>query len=97
MATQLQQTPLDVLLSVIPSLPRPLLARLTARLIDRMDEIDPDPDVEANGDEQDGTYAEDDFGTHGADIGAGCPISDPGGGDVLDEGEPGLNPPEWPQ
>lgn len=38
--------PLEALLSVIPSLPRPILARLTARLIDRLDEIDGDPDLE---------------------------------------------------
>lgn len=38
--------PLDVLLSAIPSLPRKVLARLTARLIDRLDELDPDPDAE---------------------------------------------------
>lgn len=70
--------PLDVLLSAIPSLPRPVLARLTERMIDRMDEIDPDADVEANGDEEDGTFAEDDW-AHRHDTGAGCPISDPGG------------------
>ena len=34
------------MLSAIPSLPRPILARLTARLIDRLDEIDGDPDLE---------------------------------------------------
>lgn len=37
---------LAAMFAVIPSLPRPLLARLTARLIDRMDEIDGDPDLE---------------------------------------------------
>lgn len=41
------------LLAAIPSLPRSMLARLTERLIDRMDELSPDPDVELNGDEQD--------------------------------------------
>ena len=38
--------PLDALLASIPSLPRPLLARLTARLIEHMDELDGDPDLE---------------------------------------------------
>lgn len=42
--------PLDVMLSAIPSLPRPILARLTARMIDRMDELDGDSDLE-DGDE----------------------------------------------
>ncbi|HEX8382877.1 MAG TPA: hypothetical protein VF592_05815 [Sphingomonas sp.] len=38
--------PLDVLLSAVPALPREALARLTARLIERLDELDPDPDAE---------------------------------------------------
>lgn len=38
--------PLDVLLSMIPSLPRAALSRLTERAIDRMDEMDGDPDSE---------------------------------------------------
>jgi hypothetical protein len=33
-------TPLDVLLASVPSLPRPILARLTARMIERLDELD---------------------------------------------------------
>ncbi len=37
---------LGQLLAVIPSLPRAELARLTERLIDRMDEMDGDPDLE---------------------------------------------------
>ncbi len=37
---------LGQLLAAIPSLPRAELARLTERLIDRMDEIDGDPDLE---------------------------------------------------
>jgi hypothetical protein len=49
MATRFQEPqplPLDVLLATIPSLPRPVLARLTTRLIEHMDEMDPDPDLE---------------------------------------------------
>lgn len=38
--------PLDMLLAAIPSLPRPLLARLVSRAIDHMDEQDGDPDLE---------------------------------------------------
>ena len=34
---------LPTILSAIPSLPRPVLRRLTARLIERLDEIDGDP------------------------------------------------------
>jgi hypothetical protein len=36
----------DSLLAAIPSLPRAALARLTEWMIDRMDEIDGDPDLE---------------------------------------------------
>lgn len=59
--------PLDMLLSAIPSLPRAALDRLTARMIDRLDEMDGDLDLELNGDELDGTGGEDDFLMHGAD------------------------------
>lgn len=38
-------TPLDVLLASVPSLPRAILARLTARMIDRMDALDGDTDL----------------------------------------------------
>lgn len=34
------------ILAAIPSIPRSCLARLTERMIDRMDEIDGDPDLE---------------------------------------------------
>ena len=44
--------PLDVLLSMIPSLPRAALSRLTERAIDRLDEIDGDPDLEPDDDDE---------------------------------------------
>ena len=37
---------LDLALAVIPTLPRPLLCRLTASIIDRLDELDTDPEME---------------------------------------------------
>ncbi len=37
---------LPIALAVIPSLPRPYLARLVARMIDRLDEMDGDDDLE---------------------------------------------------
>lgn len=43
-------TQLDVLLASVPSLPRALLSRLTARMIDRMAELDGDPDLEPDED-----------------------------------------------
>lgn len=71
--------PFETLLSVIPSLPRPLLARLTARLIDRLDEIDGDPDLEPEEDcGQD--EGEPDYRRRRRhrrnESGPGCPISD---------------------
>ena len=71
--------PLDLILDAIPSLPRPLLARMVQRLIDRIDEMDGDTDVEANGDEEDGSYrAEDEHDMPcGMEMAAGCPVSDP--------------------
>ena len=38
--------PLDLLLSAIPSLPRAALDQLVTHAIDRMDQLDPDPDLE---------------------------------------------------
>jgi hypothetical protein len=74
--------PLPVMLATIPSMPRPILARLVARMIDRIDEMDGDTDAEANGDELDGSMAEDDF--HGQNANwMGCP-GDP---DDAEEGD----------
>jgi hypothetical protein len=49
-------------------------------MIDRMDEIDGDLDLELNGDELDGSPAEDDFYDHSENWlrHPGCPVSDPG-------------------
>lgn len=52
---------------------------LIESLIDTLDQLDPDPDLEANGDELDGTNAEDDWWHHANWNGEpGCPVSDPG-------------------
>lgn len=53
--------PLSAVLGAIPSYPRPMIERLVARLIDHLDGQDGDPDLETNGDEQDGSAAEDDW------------------------------------
>lgn len=76
-----EAAPIDVVLSVIPSLPRALLARLVERAIECLDVLDGDPDVELNGDESDHSGGEDDCDPLQADdiyMGAGCPIADPG-------------------
>lgn len=72
--------PIDILLTAIPSLPRPALARLVERAIDHMDQQDGDPDLEPNGDELDTGNAEDEHWTAApwGMGGPGCPISDPG-------------------
>lgn len=46
MATVIQLDQLAPMLRVIPSLPRPVLARLTERLLERLDDLDGDPDLE---------------------------------------------------
>lgn len=53
--------PADVALSLIPSLPRPVLERLAQSIIDRLDDMDGGADIEQNGDEGDTSRAEDDF------------------------------------
>lgn len=45
--------PVVALLALIPSLPRAELVRLTTRMIDRMDELDGDPDAEIVHDDED--------------------------------------------
>lgn len=46
----------NVLLARMPSLPRAALAHLTALMIDRMDEIDGDPDLEHLRDDDEDTH-----------------------------------------
>jgi len=43
---------LDILLAAIPALPRAVLARLAAHMIERLDELDGDPDLEEPGDHE---------------------------------------------
>jgi len=86
---------LPIALSIISSLPRHVLSRLVTRMIERLDDIDGDPDFQqTDGDELDFNAAEDDFCDHsGWKAEAGCPVADPGeeddpgGGNVEDEGE----------
>ena len=48
----------DFALSLIPSLPRPMLARFVARAIERLDEQDGDPDLEPDDEPEDENDAE---------------------------------------
>jgi hypothetical protein len=72
--------PLALIAQAIPKLTRHDLEALTERLIDYLDEQDGDLDIEPNGDELDGSNAEDDYGG-GSNTGIyshpGCPIADP--------------------
>lgn len=61
----------------IAHLHRDQLADLIAAAIDLLDAIEPDSDLEPNGDELDGDHdAEDEFTLH-APQGPGCPLADP--------------------
>merc|ERR1739841_397843 len=77
---------LEGMLAVIPSMPRPALARLVQQAIDRMDDLDGDPDLGPDGDELDGSMGEDDFHPQNANwLGyAGCPVADPEEDDTVD-------------
>lgn len=86
-----ERLPAHIALALIPSLPRPQLERLVQRLIDGLDDMDPDPDIEPNGDEQDGEGVEDDFMLHYGE-GPGCDLSDPGGYAIGEGNDPRLLP-----
>ena len=72
--------PLDLFLSTLPSFSRPVLARLTARLIDHLDELDGDADLEEDNEDCGHDEAEPDFRKrrrHRRNFaGPGCMISD---------------------
>lgn len=73
-----QPLPFALISQAIARLSRHDLEALTESLIDRLDALDPDPDNEPNGDELDGTSAEDDYlSTWESYPMPGCPISDP--------------------
>ena len=90
--------PADIALSIIPSLPRPVLERLAQSIIDRLDDMDA-PDADREDDDPAGMMDEDELTTgrgliysHGEiHDGPGCPIADPGGSAPGDG--PNLPPP----
>jgi hypothetical protein len=74
------QVPPAAITRVLATFERSQLEGFVAVAIDLMDLDDGNSDVEANGDELDGTNAEDEIGNNHfahVDAGAGCPISDP--------------------
>ncbi|MEH6789665.1 hypothetical protein [Parasphingorhabdus sp.] len=77
--------PVAPILRLLGDLDREKLEAFIEISVALLDAYDGDPDLEANGDEQDGVYCEDEFadmnGMNHPDgyRGPGCPISDPGG------------------
>lgn len=73
-----------------PAAPRSAVEAMIERLVEALDTLDGDPDVELNGDEADGSPAEDEFMDHDRS-GPGCPVSDPDyGAEELGEREEGT-------
>ena len=60
----------------VPAAPRSAVEAIIERMIEALDMVDEADGHELDGDEQDGSYGEDDFVIH-ADDGPGCPVSDP--------------------
>lgn len=82
-------SPMPAAMAILSRFDREKLAAFVEIAIDLADAMDGDTDLEPSGDELDGTGGEDDFCDHnaGATPDPGCQISDPGGGNVEDEGE----------
>jgi hypothetical protein len=71
--------PMPTVARILSGFDRAQLAGFIEVAISLLDAGDGDPDLEPNGDEQDGSYcAEDEFMQLHSD-GPGCPIADPGG------------------
>lgn len=85
---------------ILSQFDRPKLEGFITVAIGLLDVLDGDPDIETNGDELDGTNAEDEIGNatfdpwlHG---GAGCPIADPGEDSADSESETWANADDHP-
>ena len=84
-ALQARLAPINALALPFP-LNREAIADQIETLIAVLDALDGDADFEPDGDELDGNASEDDFVAWPPEWGAaGCPIADPGGGNVEDE------------
>lgn len=70
--------PMPAVAHILAQYDRQKLSGFIEVAIGLLDAMDPDPDIEANGDELDGASAEDDFWPHSNWKGEpGCPVSDP--------------------
>lgn len=79
----------EMALAAMMGASRRQLEAIVAAGIERLDKLDGDADLEANGDEADDSGLEDEFGVIPAVYGAGCPVADPG--ELEDQGSEG----EW--
>lgn len=70
-----EKLPADIALALIPSLPRAQLEQLVQRLVDRIDDVDGDPDLEDATDGED-DFALTDLARFGFGSGPGCILSD---------------------
>src|SRR5438094_10197122 len=67
--------PMPAVARILAQFERQQLAAFIEVAISLLDGDDGDPDLEPNGDEEDGNASEDDFMHHPNDGGAGCPIA----------------------
>ena len=74
-----QPLPLEAALAMLPSLPRPVLSRLVTRMIQRLDEIDGDPDCDED-DSEDAFAFSALVQSANESAGSGCDVSDPDAG-----------------
>lgn len=100
MATMHQPPSIDAALAMLPSLPRPMLTRLVARMIERIDEIDGDPDLEKDNEDCGGDEGEPDYRKRRRhrknESGPGCNISDTDfGGEEIGEPIDGIAHPAY--
>ena len=95
-AQQIGFAPMPAVALILSRFDRAQLSSFVEIAIELMDVADGNTDVETNGDELDGSSAEDDIWGHGGNgmDGPGCSLADAGeeddhaGGNVDDEGEP---------
>lgn len=79
--TEIAHAPIPALAATMLRFDRNTLAGFVEVAVAILDCADGDPDVEANGDEQDHNFTEECFVHHRLNVSPGCPVSDPGGCD----------------
>jgi hypothetical protein len=83
-AVLIERSDLEVILRALVAFQQ-ASAEAAEIILRRLDDTDGDPDLSPDGDELDGSLAEDDFSLQGTGLsGPGCPLSDPGEDDDPD-------------